>query len=150
MKHLTYHSPIGEITCLLDGGRLIEVIFGGYPGDALPVDETSGLGKELELYFRGRLREFKQEIRLLGGTPFERAVWLSLREIPYGETRSYRWMAERVRRLGAARAVGQALGKNPLPIILPCHRVIASDGGLGGYSSGLDVKRWLLKHEGAI
>ncbi len=150
MKLFSYHSPIGELSCLLEGDRLVELIFGGYPGYTLPIDETSGLGQELELYFAGRLREFRQEISLLGGTAFEREVWLCLKEIPYGETRSYQWIARRVGRPNAARAVGQAVGKNPISIILPCHRVIPSGGGLGGYSAGQDVKKWLLRLEGAI
>ncbi|MFA5355036.1 MAG: methylated-DNA--[protein]-cysteine S-methyltransferase [Thermodesulfovibrionales bacterium] len=150
MEFCVYHSPIGEISCLLDEGRLVELTLRGDLCDETPGKGTEGLKKELDLYFSGELTEFRQEIRFLQGTPFERAVWLSLREIPCGETRSYRWIAERVGRPKAARAVGQALRKNPLPVILPCHRVICSNGGLGGYVSGLDHKKWLLKHEGAL
>ncbi|MBI3593061.1 MAG: methylated-DNA--[protein]-cysteine S-methyltransferase [Nitrospirae bacterium] len=106
------------------------------------------LFSELDSYFKGDLKEFKQKIKFIIGTDFEQRVWLALKEIPYGETRSYKWIARMVGRPKAVRAVGQAIGKNPLPIILPCHRVIASDGSIGGFSCGVEIKRWLLRHEG--
>jgi AraC family transcriptional regulator of adaptative response/methylated-DNA-[protein]-cysteine methyltransferase len=83
------------------------------------------------------------------GTAFQQRVWQELRRIPRGETRSYREVADAVGAPGAARAVGSACGKNPVGILVPCHRVIAADGGLGGYAWGLDVKRALLDHERA-
>jgi methylated-DNA-[protein]-cysteine S-methyltransferase len=89
-------------------------------------------------------------IGFAGGTAFQRAVWRAMLEIPRGETRSYGWLAERIGRPGAARAVGQAVGANPLPLLVPCHRVIASDGGLGGFGGGLAMKEALLRHEGAL
>ena len=73
-----------------------------------------------------------------------------MKEIPYGETRTYGWLAERVERPRAFRAVGNAVAKNPIPIIIPCHRVVRADGSIGGFSCGVELKRWLLKHEGAI
>lgn len=84
------------------------------------------------------------------GTPWQRAVWLALREIPRGETRSYQWLAARCGRPRAARAAGAAVGRNPIPLILPCHRVVASDGSLHGYGGGLELKAQLLRLEGAI
>src|SRR4030043_1701346 len=81
------------------------------------------------------------------GTEFERKVWLTLKEIPYGETRTYKWLAEKIGKPSAYRAVGKALSRNPLPIVLPCHRIIESDGTIGGYSSGIDIKRRLLEIE---
>ena len=81
------------------------------------------------------------------GTEFERKVWETLKEIPYGETRTYKWLAEKIGKPHAFRAVGNALGKNPIPIIFPCHRVIETDGSLGGYSGGTDIKRRLLEIE---
>lgn len=102
---------------------------------------------ELLLYFSGKLREFKQPYRLTCGSPFERRVWLSLQEIPFGQTRTYKWLAEKIQKPMSYRAVGQALGKNPLPLILPCHRIIASDGSIGGFSCGISIKRLLLGHE---
>ncbi len=89
-------------------------------------------------------------VDLPDGTPWQRAVWLALREIPRGETRSYGWLAARCGRPGAARAAGAAVGRNPVPLILPCHRVVASDGSLHGYGGGLDLKARLLRLEGAI
>ncbi len=96
------------------------------------------------LYFSGRVIDFPDRLDLSGGTPFQREVWEAAKLIPYGETRSYGWIARQMDKPKAMRAVGQALGKNPLPIIVPCHRVLASDGKLGGFSSGLDMKRHLL------
>jgi len=99
-------------------------------------------------YFRGKPVDFGDQLDLSSGTEFQRKVWLSCRSIPYGETRSYGWIAGQIGKPGASRAVGNALGKNPIPIIIPCHRVLAADGGIGGFSGGLEVKRRLLKLEG--
>lgn len=101
----------------------------------------------LVAYFRGEAIDFKQLPLALEGTPFQKAVWQTLRDIPYGETQSYQWLAEQVGDIKSVRAVGQANGKNPLPIIIPCHRIIQKDGNLGGYSGGLSVKRYLLNFE---
>jgi O-6-methylguanine DNA methyltransferase len=103
--------------------------------------------EQMGAYFDGTLREFTLEVVFTSGTEFERAVWLALRQIPFGETRSYKWLAEAVGSPMASRAVGQALSKNPVPIILPCHRIIESGGHLGGYSSGADIKRRLIALE---
>jgi methylated-DNA-[protein]-cysteine S-methyltransferase len=84
-----------------------------------------------------------------GGTPFQQRVWEVTRLIPYGETRTYQWVARQIGHPAAARAVGQALGRNPWPIVVPCHRVVASDGGLGGLGGGLEMKRRLLAMESA-
>ncbi|VAX31627.1 Methylated-DNA--protein-cysteine methyltransferase [hydrothermal vent metagenome] len=97
-------------------------------------------------YFEGKLRKFDIPF-ILSGTDFEKRVWLTLNEVSYGQTRTYKWLAERLGSPRSVRAVGQALGKNPLPIILPCHRIIQSDGKLGGYSSGVGIKRRLLDLE---
>lgn len=88
------------------------------------------------------------EIDLSDGTPFQQAVWRALLEIPRGETRSYAWVAQRIGRPRAVRAVGQAVGSNPLPIVLPCHRVIGADGALHGFAGGLPLKAALLQAEG--
>ncbi len=150
---LKYKSPIGIIYCLFKGSELIEISIGEKPLYIEELPEDTALLKcpfknELDAYFNGDLKEFNQEIKFITGTDFEHKVWLALKEIPYGETRSYKWLAERVGRPKAARAVGQALKKNPMPIILPCHRVIASDGSIGGFSCGIEIKEWLLRHEG--
>jgi methylated-DNA-[protein]-cysteine S-methyltransferase len=88
------------------------------------------------------------EARFVDGTPFQRSVWKALRDIPLGQTISYAEMARRVGKPGASRAVGSALGRNPLPLLYPCHRVIAADGTIGGFGGGLEMKRLLLKQEG--
>ena len=108
------------------------------------------LARRLKDYLSGYEASFPDELDLSSATPFQRAVWQTARLIPYGETRSYSWLAENIGRPGAARAVGQALSKNPLPIIVPCHRVVASDGGLGGFSGGLEMKRRLLHLEAGV
>jgi len=101
---------------------------------------------ELKEYFEGRRREFTVGLEVVG-SKFDVMVWSALRSIPYGEVRSYRWLAEQLGHPNAYRAVGRALSRNPLPIFLPCHRVVRADGGLGGYSGGVDVKRFLLRLE---
>ena len=101
-------------------------------------------------YFDNGVRDFGDLPLDLQGTPFQVKVWQELQRIPYGTTISYKELARRAGSPLACRAAGQANGRNPVPIIVPCHRVIAADGSLGGYSSGLDRKRWLLEHEGAM
>jgi len=103
--------------------------------------------KRLQDYYDGRLVFFTDKLDLEKATRFQRRVWEVTRSIPYGETRSYLWVARHVRSPRGSRAVGQALGANPLPIIIPCHRVVSSDGGIGGFSGGLGMKRKLLKLE---
>ena len=102
--------------------------------------------RQLELYFAGRLRDFDLPLAL-HGTPFQQRVWRSLLGIPYGETRSYADIARHLAPASVARAVGQANAANPIAIIVPCHRVIAADGSLGGYGGGLHRKRFLLNLE---
>ncbi|HJX12651.1 MAG TPA: methylated-DNA--[protein]-cysteine S-methyltransferase [Dehalococcoidales bacterium] len=101
----------------------------------------------LTAYFEGERVDFRDKLDFSPATGFQRAVWRAARRIPYGETRSYGWLAGQIGRPGAARAVGQALGRNPLPVIVPCHRVLGGGGGLGGYRGGLEVKRFLLRLE---
>jgi methylated-DNA-[protein]-cysteine S-methyltransferase len=113
-----------------------------------PVPEPLAMAvAQLQEYFAGRRRQFDLPLEL-DGTEFQRRVWLNLAEIPYGETVSYAELAMIVGRPHAYRAVGQANGANPIPIVLPCHRVLASGGGLGGYGGGLPMKRSLLALEG--
>jgi methylated-DNA-[protein]-cysteine S-methyltransferase len=121
------------------GDRLREVIRAG--------DFFTDLIERLKSYFDGQRVAFNDELDLSLATVFQREVWQLTRLIPYGETRSYGWIAERLGRAGAGRAVGQALARNPLLIIIPCHRVVAKDGGLGGYSGGLAKKGYLLRLE---
>ena len=102
------------------------------------------LMERLRAYFSGHKVDFPDELDLSAATAFQCQVWEITRLIPYGETRSYAWVAEQIKRPKAARAVGQALGRNPLPVIVPCHRVLNTDGKLGGFSEGLEMKRQLL------
>ena len=101
----------------------------------------------LQAYFKGHKVTFADRLDMSGATPWQRQVWQSTRLIPYGETRSYKWLAEQTGKPAAARAVGQALGRNPLPVIIPCHRVLAGNGHLGGFSGGTATKEWLLSLE---
>jgi methylated-DNA-[protein]-cysteine S-methyltransferase len=102
--------------------------------------------REIGEYFAGARQTFSIPLAP-AGTPFQRAVWQALETIPFGERRSYAWLAGRIGDARACRAVGAANGRNPLPIVLPCHRVVGADGRLTGYAGGLDRKRWLLAHE---
>jgi len=109
------------------------------------------LGRAVALltdYFAGRPADFSSLPLDPAGTPFQQRVWQELRRLPPGQTVSYGELASRVGKPKGARAVGQALKRNPLPILIPCHRVLAARGQLGGYSSGLERKLWLLRHEG--
>ena len=110
-------------------------------------DLFGDLIERLSDYFRGRPVDFPGRLDLSGATLFQRRVWAATGRIPYGETRSYGGVALEIGRPGAARAVGQALGANPIPIVVPCHRVTAAGGGLGGFGGGLELKRRLLALE---
>ena len=108
-----------------------------------------GLMERIRAYFSGLNVIFPDELDLTGYTNFQHKVWETTRLIPFGETRSYVWVAQQIGKPGAARAVGQALGRNPLPIIIPCHRVLGSNGRLTGFGGGVDMKRHLLSLETA-
>jgi len=113
---------------------------------SLPFD----LKGELEAYFSGCPMEFKTPIWFAWGTPFQKAVWEAIRTIPYGQVRSYSWIAKRIGRPRAARAVGQAVKANPIPLLVPCHRVVRADRSIGGFTPGLEIKEWLLRLEGVL
>jgi O-6-methylguanine DNA methyltransferase len=118
-----------------------------FPGEVIKNHEMNrGVLLQLKKYLGGELRRFRCTFDLRG-TPFQKDVWSALGKIPYGQTKSYKDVAERVGRPKAFRAVGNANGSNPLPLILPCHRVIETNGGLGGFGHGLRVKKQLLKLE---
>jgi methylated-DNA-[protein]-cysteine S-methyltransferase len=107
---------------------------------------------QLQEYFSGARREFELELDLSRSTPFQQSVLQAAKRIPWGAVWTYGQVARAIGKPGASRAVGQALGRNPVPIVIPCHRVVAGDGGLGGYSGGggLESKKWLLRREGAL
>ena len=131
-----------------DGDGLCALRFAaaGEEMDAAPV--LLQAERELEEYFAGRRTAFSVPLSM-HGTPFQMEAWAALRTIPYGETRSYATLAAQIGRPRACRAVGMANHVNPLPIFVPCHRVVGADGRLTGYAGGLDVKKYLLKLEGA-
>ncbi len=146
----TFDTPLGTLYLIFSAGILTAISFADErPRGILPgKSAASDLAKrELAEYFRGERTEFTFATAFPGGTEFEKKVWNVLRQVPYGETRTYKWLAEKIGRPRAFRAVGNALGKNPIPIIVPCHRIIESDGSLGGYSSGTAIKRRLLEIE---
>ena len=141
-------SPVGTLYLIIGPSSLIGISF-EKPSGIIPRHSniSATAKKELEEYFNAERSEFTVETRFAEGSDFEKEVWEALLDVPYGETRSYKWIAEKISRPHAFRAVGNALGKNPIPIIYPCHRVIESDGSIGGYSSGIDIKRRLLEIE---
>jgi O-6-methylguanine DNA methyltransferase len=106
--------------------------------------------EQFQIYFKGELKSFKYPLDLRLGTLFQQKVWKKLLTIPYGTTKSYKWLAQSIKNPKSARAVGNANGQNPLSIIIPCHRVIRENGDLGGYTGGIQIKRHLLKLEKAI
>ena len=118
--------------------------------DAMPIRKDAffePMEKALSRYWAGEPVEFDMKLDLSDATPFQAEVWKALCKIPYGEARSYDWVAEKIGRLSAARAVGHACGQNRMPIVIPCHRVIRKDGSLGGYTGGLRIKKRLLEIE---
>ena len=122
----------------------------GEAGFALePARDPSGLTTAIAAYFAGELGAIDSLAVETAGTPFQRQVWDALRTVPCGTTTSYAAIAKQIGRPAAVRAVGLANGSNPIGVVVPCHRVIGSDGSLTGYGGGLERKRWLLKHEAA-
>src|SRR5690242_10970024 len=151
MARAVVDTPIGPIGLVASDTGLQAVLFDGRrirPEGRSPV--LADAAAQLDAYFDGELVTFDLPLEL-HGSEFQRRCWLALATIPYGQTVSY---GEQARRLGlgsdAARAVGAANGRNPLPIVLPCHRVIGAAGSLTGFGGGLHVKRFLLEHEGAL
>ena len=157
-SHTIRSSPVGVLTLVADEhDRLCRLAFTDAPGAGEPSDAASDevpggvlaeTVRQLDEYFAGTRREFELELAPRG-TLFQLAVWNALLAIPYGATASYGDIARSVGRPNAVRAVGQANGRNPLAIVVPCHRVIGSDHSLTGYGGGIDRKRYLLSLEGA-
>ena len=156
MNHIRFSSPIGEITAVGEGEKLYYVNF----SDRVPLSRQIGeevslpvledARRWLELYFSGAVPDFAPPVEY-EGTAFQRSVWRLLEEIPYGGSVTYGQLARRIEaqtgRRTAAQAVGQAVGHNPISLIVPCHRVLGANGALTGYGGGLDRKRWLLRLE---
>jgi methylated-DNA-[protein]-cysteine S-methyltransferase len=149
-----FDSPLGRLRLLAAEGQLRGIEFEGRHGKGgLAADDPHGVladcARQLERYFSGERTRFTLSLGPRG-TAFQQLVWGALRDIPYGELRSYRDIAQRIQRPRAVRAVGAANGRNPIPIVIPCHRVIGSDGSLTGFAGGLQTKRRLLQLEGAL
>ncbi len=161
----SFPTPIGEALLITDQeGNLRTLDFRDYEprmrrllrlqyGKDIALDDGPApkkLARALTAYFDGDIGALDDIACEMAGTPFQRSVWKALRKIPGGQTTSYGALARRIGRPAAMRAVGAANGANPISIVVPCHRVIGTDGSLTGYGGGLDRKRWLLKHEGAL
>jgi methylated-DNA-[protein]-cysteine S-methyltransferase len=157
----TVDSPLGELTVAARGSKVCLVHFGAdskrvraaltswYPDHAIePVADPGGVVAVLERYFAGDLASLDEVDVELHGTDFQQRVWQALRSVAAGTTSSYAELARKVGAPAAVRAVGAANGANPVAVVLPCHRIIGSNGTLTGYGGGLDRKRWLLNHEG--
>jgi len=146
-------SPVGRLLLAGDDQALTLISFpsgsrtrrpeAGWHRDEAPFGEVMA---QLRSYFAGELTRFELPLRFIG-TDFQRRVWIALRDVPYGQTTSYGALARRIGRPKASRAVGAANGANPLPIVVPCHRVIGAGGDLRGFGGGLPVKQYLLAHE---
>ena len=141
-------TPIGGLTLFEEGGALVRIDFGKTAAETERTALLDEAARQLAAYFAGELRTFALPLAP-AGTPFQRRVWAALREIPYGETRSYAEIAAMAGCPRGYRAVGLANNRNPLPILIPCHRVIGANGALTGYAGGLVVKEKLLRLEGA-
>jgi len=152
-------TPVGVLTLIASDRGITHILFekeketdASLRSDVPPAGGTDEVLDEavsqLQEYFAGARREFDLPLDL-DGTDFQREAWLALADVPYGETTTYGEQAQRIGRPGAFRAVGAANGRNPVPIVLPCHRIIGADGSLTGFGGGLDVKQQLLDHEQA-
>ena len=157
MVYENFDSPIGTILIIADNSGLKELRFIKRDSFINQPERTQNnftkaeeickqAKEELQKYFEGRLKQFTVQLSP-EGTDFQKSVWKELCKIPYGKTLSYKQIAENLNNPKSCRAVGNANGKNPIPIIIPCHRVICTGGKLGGFSAGLDRKRFLLSLE---
>lgn len=155
MYYRHVNSPIGKLLLTSDGTSLTGLHMLSLSEASAPPSGASwkqddrvfaAICRELDAYFEGESPSFTVPMTQQG-TPFQQRVWAALCAIPYGTAISYAELARRIGQPGASRAVGSANGQNHISILVPCHRVIGSDGGLGGYGGGLDRKRWLLEHE---
>ncbi len=155
MDEVYYHSPIGGLRIQANSKGICSVTF----ADALISDRETTLPaanphlksavQELDLYFSGKLKAFKTPLAA-EGTPFQKSVWKELGTLSTGSTTHYGAIAERIGNPKASRAVGMANNRNPVPILVPCHRVVGKSGALVGYGGELWRKEWLLRHEGAL
>lgn len=147
MSYHSFGSPLGDLTVFEDNGQLVALEWGRVAGGGDTVAVLQLAEQQLDDYFAGRRRVFDLPLAP-DGSAFQQKVWMALQRIPYGSVASYGQIAEDIG--SAPRAIGGACGRNPLPIIVPCHRVVGAGGSLGGYSGldGLDTKKFLLSLEG--
>jgi methylated-DNA-[protein]-cysteine S-methyltransferase len=156
LDHTVVTTPIGDVLLLGDDAALSEIRFDAraIPPGSRPADDAHGAlataARQLQEYARGEREAFDVPLRPLFGGAFERRVWAHVAQIPYGTTTTYGEIALALGAPGSARAVGAANGRNPIPIVVACHRVIGARGALTGYAGGLEHKRRLLEHEGAL
>jgi len=153
--HTAIDSPVGELTIVATDNGVRAIVWPDDDSVRVPVGDSTECADhpvlaaavtQLAEYFAGERHDFDLPLDPVG-SEFQRQAWMALREIPYGETISYGEQAERLGDRNKARAVGAANGKNPISIVVPCHRVIGSSGSLTGFAGGLDAKNWLLDHE---
>lgn len=149
INYFCYDTEIGKIKISEKDGKIIGLGFSEYKKEDEVKKETESIKKaytQLEEYLSGKRTDFDIEIEMMG-TEFQKKVWKELLNIPYGETRSYKDIAIAIKNEKACRAVGNANNKNPIAIIVPCHRVVGSNGSMTGYAGGIDIKEKLLKIE---
>lgn len=144
-----YDSPFGPLEIGYEGTQILSIRRGGCKTHHMPSPVSDLANAQLQEYFLGKRRRFDLPV-LLKGTPFQIAVWNSLLDIPYGEVFTYGQIAAKIGKPGAARAVGQAANRNPLWIVVPCHRVVGKNRSLTGYAGGLEMKRALLELEQSL
>lgn len=149
MSAYYFKSPLGPIKVELEGTHITSVSFQKKTVHKENKTPLPRVLQEFEDYFLGKQMKFRAKYKLKG-TPFQKRVWVAVSKIPFGETRTYQEIAEEVGSPKASRAVGMANRNNPLPLVIPCHRVIGKSGKLIGYNGGLDKKSWLLQHEGVL
>ena len=142
-----YESPIGKIKIEVEDRSVIGVYFSDESSEENRNELVDECKKQLEEYFNGKRKSFDLNIKFVKGTEFQLKVWNVLKEIPYGEKVTYKYIAEKINNPKAVRAVGGANNKNPISIIIPCHRVIGVNGKMVGYAEGIDKKEFLLKLE---
>lgn len=151
MEETIYISPIGPLHISADENGIISIEYVSKREKPISIKNKHirQCVRELDEYFKGKIKKFTVQLNL-NGTVFQKRVWHALQKIPYGVTCSYKDIAHAIGKPNTVRAVGSANGKNPIPIIVPCHRVIAHDGKIGGYSGGVSKKESLLAHENSL
>lgn len=147
MNYGYYNSPIGKIKIEVEDSSIVGVYFSDECSDEDENELVVECKKQLEEYFNGKRKSFDLNIKFIKGTEFQLKVWNALKEIPYGKKVTYKYIAEKINNPKAVRAVGGANNKNPISIIVPCHRVIGVNGKMVGYAEGIDKKEFLLRLE---